>query len=384
MYGFDQDVAMMPASEGVMSIFDAVLKKIKETAENIKQFMRDLVAKIKRLTGRTNKDEALADSKQAIDTIKEIKESITSLLDDCCISIDKLYDAYKEVGQSKFVDITSDKAKDVDPGYSERVLEYKDGKSKNGYNDYSAAYKAHRGMDKIDKEVKNDSAKMAEWNKVKQELGEKFADAKAEAEKIASKLKSLRSFGPLTLSATKEGYNSLREIFDANGKFGADWKKIKIAAEWSTGAIREALNKVVSLYDVGVRATNAFGNRLTSGNFRAESGEKMSKEDRKAEISRQKNLAKVYADDKTRNNINVSRKDKNFYTYQSGETPKTGNEQASYVLDRIYQMAYEDAMEDIAARNAAMEAYDSVPGAYEFVEESVDPEFVLDPEYDLV
>lgn len=369
MYGFDYELE--PATEGIGSFFETVFKKIKDTAEKIKQFIKDVGLRIKRMVGAVTKEQSVADSNEVTTKIKEIGESIANILNLCSKEIDDLYAAYKEVGATKEVEDTK-----MDSDVNGNVVTTTE---KVKRTDFTA------GMGKLDSEKAKNSELMAKWDQAKQTIGANLAKQKGEAEKVSMKLKELNSYGPLGINATKNGYNELRSIFDANGKFGAGWKKIKIAAEWSTGYIKEALNKVVSIYDVGVRATDAFGRRLTRGFVRSDDGTKMDKADIKGTKSEYKELNKIYASNKSSRNISTKRKADNFEANRTAKVDiKYGGESANYVLDRIYQMAYEDAIEDIAARKAAIEAYDSVPGAYEFVEESVDPEFVLDPEYDLV
>ena len=379
MYGFDYELE--PATEGIGSFFETVFKKIKDTAEKIKQFIKDVGLRIKRMVGAVTKEQSVADSNEVTTKIKEIGDSIANILNTCSVEIDRIYAGYKKVGVSKVE--TGEGSFVTSRSQNYNILEQDDTGAVTKSENFTDSYKKPGGMGKLDAEKMKDSKLAAEWESLKQDVGEKLAKQKGEAEKVSTKLKELNSYGPLGITATKNGYAALRKIFDANGNFGAGWKKIKIAAEWSTGYIKEALNKVVSIYDVGVRATDAFGRRLTRGFVRSDDGEKMDKADLKGIKSENKELNKIYASNKTTRNIGTKRKDANFDATRTAKVNIT-NESASYVLDRIYQMAYEDAMDDIAAKNAAMEAYDSVPGAYEFVEESVDPEFVLDPEYDLV
>lgn len=382
MYGFDYELE--PATEGkIGSFFETVFKKIKDTAEKIKQFIKDVGLKIKRMLGTTTKEQSVADSNEVTAKIKEIGDSISIILNTCSVEIDKIYAGYKKIGASKTE--TGEGSFVTSRSQNYNILEQDDTGAVTKSENFTDQYKKQSGMGKLDAEKAKDSKLSAEWEALKQEVGTALAKQKGEAEKVSTKLKELSSYGPLGINATKQGYADLRAIFDANGKFGAGWKKIKIAAEWSTGYIKEALNKVVSIYDVGVRATEAFGRRLTRGFVRNDDGTKMEKADLKGVKSEYKELNKIYASNKSSRNISTKRKDDNFDANRTANVNiKYGGESASYVLDRIYQMAYEDAMEDIAAKKAAMEAYDSVPGAYEFVEESVDPEFVLDPEYDLV
>lgn len=388
MYGYEMDYDMSPASEGLGEklggFFSTVWKKITEFAKWIKNKMKEVALKIRRMTGTTSDKEVSADSAEATKTINEIEASITAILDGCCVQIEEIYKAYEKVGKHETYDAdTNERLKrgQTFSGQGTRIRSEKVSGTdieKLVVDDYTKSYAAKNGMDKLDKDAKNDNAKMSEWNNAKEKIGIELMKQKGEAEKVSTKLKSLAKLGPLTLSATKSGYDTLREIFNANGKFGARWKKVKIAAEWSTGDIKAALNKVVSMYDVGVRATNAFGNRLASGNFRGEDGKKMDKTEVKGTKSEYAGVNKVYKHNKSRNDISTNRKD------EKGFAAAQFSKESASILDRIYEMAYEDAMEDIELRAEALEAYDSVPGMYEFVEESVDNEYDPELDFDLI
>jgi hypothetical protein len=371
MYGYELDYGYEPATEGIGSFFDTVWQNIKNFAQWIKDKMADLKLKIQRMTGTTTDDQARKDSAEVTKKIKEISDGITTILDTCSTQIDELYDGYAKVAKGKSID--KDEYKKETTVQAAQVGTGKNAK----YYSYDDDFKARGGMNRT---RKLSDAESAEWNNLKQKLGEGFAKQGGAAEKIAADLKSLASYGPLTKSATISGYDSLRAIFTSNGEVGQKWKKIKIAAEWSTGFIKESLNKVVKMYDTGVRATQAFGKRLSGGNFRDDSGKKISANDKKETMSSYKTLNKVY-NDKDNFNLKVDRKSKDFFNRQfnSNNTSETfdknivanagaqGNESA--LLDRLYQMAYEDAMNDIAEQQRAMEAYDMVPGAYEFVDD---------------
>jgi hypothetical protein len=360
MYGYELDYGYEPATEGIGSFFEMVWEKIKKFAEWIKDKMGELKLKIQRMTGSTTAEQARKDSAEVTKKIGEIRVDINAILSGCCDAIDELYTAYEKVGartelkKGEYNKINKQDGDDV-IGYTH--ISTNDGKTK--YYDYSKSMTSNNGMNKMRKDVSDSESK--EWNAEKQKLGEIFAKQAGSAEKVSADLKSLASYGPLTKTATENGYTSLREIFNSNGEFANKWKKVKIAAEWSTGFIKESLNKIVKMYDVGVRATQAFGKRLAGGNFRDDKGNKIKSADKKETMSSYKGLNKVY-NDKGNYDIKSNRKAKDFSNIQYGT-------QESALLDRLYQMAYEDAMNDIAEQQYAMEAYDMVPGAYEFVDD---------------
>lgn len=371
MYDFSENYDVMPATEGVGDFFTAVLNKIKAAGEKIKEWANKVALKIRRMTGSTTAKESRADSKAVDKKIDEIGKNIAEILEQCSTCIDELYKAYAKVGKyDKINKRQFDKDEDSDVYKFEK--DDTDPKSRPKYTSIENSMKAKNGMDRLSDDAKKDSSLMKEWSASKQRIGTVFVAIKGAAEKVSTDLKSLSSYGPLTLSSTTVGYAKLRLIFSANGTFGAAWKKVKIAAEWSTGEIKASLNKVVSLYDVGIRATDAFGRRLATGFVREDNGKKITD---KSEMNMVKTIGKgvgkLWAEDKTDRNIATRRDDVNFAKIQAGKE--------SALLDRLYQMAYEDAMEDIETAQLAMEAFDEVPGAYEFVEE---PELTFDPEYD--
>lgn len=366
MYGFDYGYE--PASEGIGNFFSMVMDKIRAAGEKIKEWASKVALKLKRMTGLTSKEQSVKDSSEATADITAIKDGVTAILNGCIAEFNTLFEGYKKVGKytevSKTVTTTSDSIVDSNgnPATSTSTEKSKD---------YSESFKARGGMDRIRDDAKNNSELMDEWKKTKRDVGEKLAKQEGEATKIQEKLKKLASYGPLGITATKNGYASLRAIFTANGDVGNKWKQIKIVAEWSTGFIRDSLNKVIAMYDVGIRATDAFGRRLTSGFFREDNGDKMKKEDRKGEMRTAKTLNKVYKSDDNRN-ISVNRKDEKFLN-------KMGVEESA-LLDRLYAMAYEDAVANIDAAN---EAYDSTPGYYTFADECDDDyAYAYDVDYD--
>ena len=393
---FDYTYDFEPATEGLGDFFTTVLNKIKESGKKIKEWIEKVARRIRQMTGTTSADEVKEDSKEALNKIDDIGKNIEEILADCKTSIEHLfatyhkYGAYKVVSDDELIESGVKKSKNrwSFNNASREIIE-RDGENR----DYTSSFNERGGMGHLRKDLTDTEKK--EWAEEQQKVALGLKDAYGKAEKVKDDLKSLSKFGPLSKSATQKGYDRLRGIFNANGAFGAQWKQVKAAAEWSTGKIREAFNKVVSVYDVGIRATDAFGKRLVSGFFRDEKGEKMDKSDRK-EIMKsaryEQGVNKSYG--KTTNTIKTgddtrigtmrgstydgSGKNHTFRRELAGKYEDVTKE--SVILDRLYQMAYQDAMEDIVAREEAMEFYDSIPGAYEFVEEGYDPDF----DYDLV
>jgi DNA-binding ferritin-like protein len=257
--------------------------------------MEKVKAKLRRLT--KNKDQMVEDTARAREIIKALGGKIKALLDDCGNAIDDIYKAFAK---------NSKTAKDVEGDDTTKIIDARAG-----------------GMDKF--KAKDDASKKA-WEEERIRLGKTFAEQGAEAEKIAKDIKELNSLGTLSYDATSQGYTELRDIFSANGKFGDGWKKVQIAADWATGAIKESLNKVISLYKVGVKATNAFGNRLIRGDYRDENGDKLEKEDRQAKMNADKNMVKLHREDKDQFNITTKPKDLREYKVVVAEINQAADE----------------------------------------------------------
>lgn len=420
MYGFDYGYE--PATEGVASFFSAVMDKIREAGEKIKDWIDKVALKIKRFTNTTNAEQVRSDSADALKDIDEIGKNIVQILDGCNEQIDVLLLAWQKVGKSttendiNYTEYLKSSAGSSRFGGTSTSTETKDGKPVYSRTSYEKSMSTPGGMDRISDEARKDSAKMTAWTNAKEKIAIELSKQKGLAEKTSAKLKGLAKYGPLTLKATKNGYDDLRAIFNANGQFGNSWKRVKVAAEWATGDIKNALNKVVAMYDVGIRATEAFGARLARGFVRDDNGEKMKKEDLKGVKGEYKNLNKIYKGNKSRSDIS-SKKDeraanlagvtrdrsglindsgrfvaanKRLSEYEAGTDTKSrfgnGNESADYILERLYQVAYEDAKADIEYTQEALAFYDEMPGAYEFVEESADYEmgYDYDPLFDMV
>ena len=288
MYGYDYSYE--PAMES-SSFFNAVKELIRDTKEKIKDFMEKVKTKLRRLMG--NKDQIVEDSAEAVKLVNGLADKIggqNGLLATCSDLIDKLYAAFDMFSNKDTTKMTDSNGKEVQGV------------------DYSRA----GGMDRFKARGANDTAKEAnaqKWREAKVYLGEEFAKAAKTAEECKDDLKELQRMGKLSYEATTKGYNGLRKIFNANGDFGTKWKKVQIAADWSTGAIRESLNKVVSLYKLGVSATNAYGNRLIMGFYSDNSGDAYEKKDRKAMMTGDRNRVKIHREEDDWNDITTKRKD---------------------------------------------------------------------------
>jgi hypothetical protein len=105
-----------------------------------------------------------------------------------------------------------------------------------------------------------------------------------------------------------------------------------------------------------------------------------------------KNMVKIHRENKDQFNISSKAKDvkdnmsdyrgNNVYltsTYYDDKgklkegpivkSKEKSTENVGYILDRLYQVAYEDALAEFDRRDEYLAAYESVPGAFEFVDD---------------
>lgn len=427
MYGFEMDYGYEPATEGIRSFFESVLDMCRKAGQMIKEFIDKVAYALKKMVN--DPDTVKKESGKASAEIRKIGKDIEQLLKNACGDIDILVAAWTNFAKYKNMNAKQMRAADkrADAGKT-HIIERQSGTTRSGNPKYEYAqvdFSKTDGMsaDLDTKAMEKDGTLKAEWQAAEAKLGRSFAESERTATEISARLKGLSQYGRLTYAATKGGYDSLREIFDANGKFGAQWKKVQSAAEWATGPIKTSLNKIVSMYKVGISATQAFGRRLERGNVAKNNGEAYSAKERKGIMAEGKAINRVYDNYTSSRDITTSKKDVNrqnwatdfgdvdmnrtdtrafggatnkgmaaakkrlskdqLREYNAIKTPAgklaylqrtvgVTQESASYALDRLYQAAYEDAYNDIQEQQYYQDVYDSVPGAFEFVEEDAD------------
>lgn len=247
MYGYETTIRYMPATEGnvgdaIKSWGKQVLAFIQNCGKRIKEFIMNIVNSIK--AKRASKDEALVSSRESVTIVANISNNIKALLDSCIDNIVSLSLAY------------------------ENTL---------SHNETNASYKradidVHKGMDKLYKKQNGlNSDDIKKWNETKIKLASEFKKNAETAEDMREKLNKLRSM-PLTLDALKNGYTELKGIFGKNNKFEREWNVIIMGHDWATGEIRGYLGKVVSMYKMGINATNALGKQLSAKKVRDNEG----------------------------------------------------------------------------------------------------------------
>lgn len=405
MYGYE--LAYEPATEGIGSwfkdFFAKVARKIKDFGSWIKDTMRKIGLWIRRATNTQSKSETMKDASRAKTIINSLDSSITGILNACIDATRKLVDAFDKVkGYKVMSDDERDRYEEAQKKFAEsgnlnkmrnngRIIggRNKDDEGEDdGWKEYTAAY-GKGGMGVINKDATK--TQLDAWKKARADAMEVLAPQAGNAEEIRSKLQELTSLGALPLQATKDAYTTLSNIFSSNGKFGTQWNTVKTMHEWATDEVKSALGKIVSVYDMGVRATTSFGNRLISGKFRNEDGSKFKTDTRRqsdgsTNAANTKNIrAKTAAEYRLRNQSLINNAAKlssasNPLDRRNMLTAPANSSVGAELLDNIYQIAYEDAMNDIEHQQYVQEAYDAIP-EYEF--DTYD-DFTYDPDYDLV
>ena len=255
MYGYDNTIDYMPATEGIGDWARGVLDWIREQGKNIKAFIDKIVAKIKKFMHKPTADEYKDDSAKAPTLINEISNNIGKLIRNCVNSINNLYDDYQNL-----------LSKDSEPApfFTDKPINVK--------NVRKSKVTAHKGMDKLyEKQNELSASDKKKWNKRKDSYYKEFADYSKISVELREKLTELSGMA-LSYNALKTGYTTLKSIFGMNGKFGTEWATIVVGHDWSTGEIRKHLNNVVKMYKTGINATNALGRKLSATKTRDDNG----------------------------------------------------------------------------------------------------------------
>ena len=365
MYGFDYNYD--PATEGAVgNFFSSVWRAIQSAAAFLRDCITSLASKLKK-----NKDDFVTTDGNARNLISEIGTKTESIIKSCSSAINSMFAEYGSSAGKVRVD-------DEDSDTTGRVTGYRaNTKSALGVGeDDSVSFDPTRGHMK-----KADNVDSEGWKEFQTKWGKVFSDMHGDAEDIKKKLTELKSMPALSYYTTTIGYKKLKDLYDANGKFGKEWSQLKTAHAFAnpTGKIKGALGKIVSMYNVGISAAKAFGNRLLKGNFRDQTGKKYEKDndhfyDAKAAYYGQGSLSAAKKADKKDANRNETAIVGKNGAYEEGT-------KESALLSRLYDIAYEDAKHDLEMREHYISAFESVPDAFEMEDEFVD-DFVPDPMFD--
>lgn len=271
MYGYENTLEYMPANEGVMDSIKEWAKKVGamiiEAGREIKMHMSNIFASLK--ASRASAADAVKASSEASSIINKLESEIEALINSCINNINTLQNHYTEItGAAKRREL-----KDANPDLDDDMLDLQ--ASTDPSVKRTGQYTHKKGMGKLyEKENKLTKDDINKWNgltNIKSELAQSFKQNADTAVKIRAQLNELTTM-PLSYKVLKDGYNALKGIFIANGKFGESWNRIVIAHDWSVGPIRSYLAKVVQMYKTGVNAANALGRKLNAKKVRNDEG----------------------------------------------------------------------------------------------------------------
>jgi hypothetical protein len=347
MYGYDYT----PATESVISWFknlvSSVGRKVKEVAEFLRRHIIELGRKLK-----GNKADFAAHDGMAMQLIGRIGRSTEKLIIECSKTINTMWNDYGNFGELKKV---KDDSRDTINFFT---------------SDGDKGFDPTHGNMKRDKDVSEDA-----YNNFQETFGKLFTNMHADAEGIQKCLNDLEEISALSYKSTVEGYKQLKDLYDANGKFGKEWSQLKTAHEFADdGPIKKALGKIVTMYNVGVNAATTFAKRLITNKYRDENGKRYSvfSEQRKQAKNEYKNNGRVDAakaiDKDAPDRGDRAYTDRGRFTddeIAAKIAHKNADAEESVLLSRLYDIAYEDAMHDLEMRSQYIKAFESVPDAFE-------------------
>ena len=306
MYGFDY----IPANEGIKETFGNIINIVWQKIKDAAAWLRDRINDLgKWLRGNKNKSStnnginveygtekhSTLKTGYAINIVRDIGSKTEAIIIECSRAINTMLRSYAS-------------------HYGKVNKEYR------SHDDQSTAI-----IPAISHMQKSDNISDTEWNGFQEKFGKLFTSMHDDAEKIKSDIAELQDIQDLSYEANLAGFTKLKDIYDANGKFGKEWTQLKTAHDFANeGKIKKAPGKIVSMYDVGINAAKAFAKRLK----RAEP------------VAAQKI------------DTNITDRDKSAILNHNGTMSKEEidkrieNVKESVILSRLYDIAYEDAMHD--------------------------------------
>lgn len=152
------------------------------------------------------------------------------------------------------------------------------------------------------------------------------------ADKIKNALAQLKSMQSLSDDDIKRGYEALKSLYSANGRFGSSWSDVATVYEFvdSESKIKKILGKIVEMYNFGIKTTKYLGTKIM------------------AEVDKEVTSAEVNSED-------------------LATLKKWRSMNESAIISRLYDAAYESAMNDIKMRSEYIKMYESVPDAFEYI-----------------
>ena len=372
MYSFENDYDLYPANEGIgdaiSDFFDRVWEKIQEFGEKVKEWAEYIKDRIKYAIEHVLKtrEERTAESNKTMATLVDrIGKSIKSIQENAILAINEVQDYVKTLkGRSVMADIKRGdfKANNIEPDarneQNRRIREMKNMSSLD-----ESDRKMMREVDDGKYDGKSNKDLSDKLSKAKKYIsGDKFAAVLRDAKRDIGQLKGIND---ADVTALKLAHKEMLDIFSNNGKYGESWRRIMAFQKLATGEIKTLIGKIVNIYNIGMKCTQALASKIVRGKYAAEGD---TAKERRAFKKEQKYINKGYDKDTKKAKVtskNYKNDDGFFYNGKDMSDDKPAGESAFMDMD-AYQAGYEAAYE--AAYRDAMESqefYDSIPDAFE-------------------
>lgn len=360
MYSFENDYDLYPANEGIgdaiSDFFDRVWEQIQNFGEKVKEWAEYIKDRIKYAIEhvlKSREERAVESSKTMTALVTRIKDNVTKIQSSAINAINKTTQYVKDiksagVDHDMINDATIERSKAID----ERM------KTAKNMSDISASEReAIRSRDKT-----NDNATSKSLMKTLSDAKAFISGAKFEAILRDTKrdIGQLKGINDADVSALKAAHSTMLDVFGNNNEYGKKWRQIMAFQKLATGEIKTLIGKIVKIYNIGMKCTQALASKVVKGKFNAEGSTMKERANYKKEM---RSYNKGYDKDTKKAKI-TSKNYKNDagFLYDGEDQAK---ESAFMDMD-AYQAGYEAAYE--AAYRDAMESqefYDSIPDAFE-------------------
>ena len=367
MYSFENDYDLYPANEGIgdaiSDFFDRVWEKIQEFGEKVKEWAEYIKDRIKYAIEhvlKSREERAAESSKTMAALVTRIKENVNKIQSSAINAINKTTDyvrAIKTAGVEH--DMIDDSTIERNKAIDERM------KTAKNMSDISASEReAIRSRDKT-----NDNATSKSLMKTLSDAKAFISGAKFEAILRDTKrdIGQLKGINDADVSALKIAHGTMLDVFGNNTEYGKKWRQIMAFQKLATGEIKTLIGKIVKIYNIGMKCTQALASKVVKGKYNAE-GNTM--KERRAYKKEMRSYNKGYDKDTKKAKITSKNYKNDSGFYYDGEDmgtdkPSPSTDSAFMDMD-AYQAGYEAAYE--AAYRDAMESqefYDSIPDAFE-------------------
>ena len=361
MYSFENDYDLYPANEGIgdaiSDFFDRVWEKIQEFGEKVKEWAEYIKDRIKYAIEHVLKtrEERTAESNKTMATlVTRIEKHIETIQ---IGSIDAINRVTQYVAAVKSTGVVHDTFAGNIKGNPDEELNRRMREAKNMSSRDESERKGIRAIDDNMDGAFSKKASEALKEAKKCISGDKFEAVLRDAKRDIGQLKGIND---ADVNALKAAHKAMLEIFGNNGKYGQQWRRIMAFQKLATGEIKTLIGKVVKIYNIGMKCTQALASKIVRGKFAADGD---TAKERCAYKKDQKALNKGYDKDTKKERITSKNyKNDDGFLYNGEDQVK---ESAFMDMD-AYQAGYEAAYE--AAYRDAMESqefYDSIPDAFE-------------------